>query len=68
MAPLVEAFPASELPQRIQITTMTRRRKPRIHHLSACELLEMIQYDCRPEATPRDTSIICQPVQRLFRK
>ncbi|KAI9810213.1 MAG: hypothetical protein M1826_003689 [Phylliscum demangeonii] len=48
MTPPVESFPASALPQRVQLAANGRARKdqPPID-LKACDLLEIVQYDCQ---------------------
>ncbi|KAI9673642.1 MAG: hypothetical protein M1817_002279 [Caeruleum heppii] len=65
MAPPIEAFPASQLPTRVQTTASGRRRKTPID-LTECELLEMVQYRCK--MSKRDARIRCEPVERLFRR
>jgi len=69
MGPPVNIFPAAELPERIQTTLKDRRRKDKVE-LEKCELLEMLQYECvvEDEGRDRDSRIICQPIQRLFRR
>lgn len=70
MAPPVEAFPASELAERINALPNGRRRKGGDIDLSKCELLELVQYSCHLEMTPksRQAVIQCEPVVKLFRK
>jgi hypothetical protein len=69
MAPSIEPFPASELPKRVQMTMKGRQRKDKID-LEACELLEMLQYECAVEdgGRTRDARVVCRPVERLFRR
>lgn len=75
MAPPTEAFPASELAERVQITAQHRLRKTPVD-LAQCKLLEMIQYNCRvEEESPMTGSldggsekVFCEPVERLFRR
>lgn len=76
MAPPAHVFPASELPERIQFNAENKRRKPvdasstskRID-LSACELLEMMQWSCQVEGEgPSDRPVTCRPVPRYFRR
>lgn len=72
MAPPCHSFPASQLPEKIQLNTKGRKRKTpggRDVDLSACELLSMMQYSCfvdRPDQ--RNSPVRCWPVQRLFRR
>ena len=68
MAPPTEAFPASELPFRAQITTQGKRRKGGDIDLRRCELLEMVQYDCRVDEQQPRAPVRCYPIVRLFRK
>ena len=68
MAPPVEAFPASELPFRVQTTVKGKRRKGGNIDLKQCKLLEMVQYDCKVDETERDAPVKCYPIVRLFRK
>lgn len=69
MAPPVEAFPAFQLPDRVQITTKYRRRKKPVDLLK-CDLMEMVQYSCNVEKDPRGGRgvIRCEPLVRLFRR
>ena len=68
MTPPVEVFPALELPSRVQVTTKGKRRKGNVD-LEKCELLQIMQYACNiQDTTVRDSPIICEPIQRLFRK
>lgn len=70
MAPPVDVFPASELAERVQLTAQHRRRKPPVD-LKKCELLEMIQYDCRVDEGPGSGGrgkVLCTPIERLFRR
>lgn len=71
MAPLIEAFHASELPERIAFHPDGQKRKPAIKDLKKeCALKEMIQYDCQlqgPKNSPQ-SKVVCEPVLRLFRQ
>ena len=69
MAPLVEAWPASQLPERTQVGVAGRRRKDFDGDLKKCELLELLQYDCKvEEPISRESVTRCWPVVRLFRR
>ncbi|KAL1993905.1 hypothetical protein VTN49DRAFT_2574 [Thermomyces lanuginosus] len=73
MAPLVPIFPASELPDRVQIIQSSfkeKRRKGKPIDLHKCELMEMLQYSCNPpsEGIQKPGVIKCKPVVRLFRR
>lgn len=76
MTPPCRSFPASELPERIQQDASGRRRKvegagsvSRKIDLSACELLQMLQYKCEVERPlSRDSPVRCYAVDRLFRR
>ena len=68
MAPPVEAFPASELPWRIHTTGQGKRRKGGNIDLRNCELLELVQYDCKVNEKEPNASIKCYPIVRLFRR
>ena len=69
MAPPVQTWPAFELPDRVQATVKGRRRKDQIE-LQACELFEMLQYECAVQAgrTDKEAKVICMPIERLFRR
>ncbi|EXU98619.1 hypothetical protein X797_008333 [Metarhizium robertsii] len=74
MTPPCHSFPASELPARIQLDVHGRRRKPAPGanskiDLSACELLQMLQYKCEVQRPlSRESAVQCFPVDRLFRR
>lgn len=69
MTPPVESFPASQLKQRVQLTTDGRRQKGQMVGLRNCELLELVQYSCRLDRYPgRESMISCKPIMRLFRR
>ncbi|KAM0484565.1 hypothetical protein ACHAPX_001991 [Trichoderma viride] len=76
MTPPCRSFPASELPERIQQDASGRRRKvegagsvSRKIDLSACEILQMLQYKCDVERPlSRDSPVRCYAVDRLFRR
>jgi len=69
MTPPIESFPASELPDRVQVTMKGRRRKRPVD-MRNCELLEMLQYSCWIDGDERKpgAKVICDPVVRLFRR
>ncbi|KAK2759939.1 hypothetical protein FQN54_002675 [Arachnomyces sp. PD_36] len=72
MAPLVEVWPASELPDRVQVVRSgfkDKRRKDPID-LEKCKLMEMVQYSCNPptEPPPGPGVVHCKPIVRLFRR
>ncbi|KAI9849847.1 MAG: hypothetical protein M1837_000061 [Sclerophora amabilis] len=67
MAPPIEAFPASQLPERVQTTAAGKKRKVPVK-LDQCELLEMLQYECWVEDKRKGGKILCETVERLFRK
>lgn len=69
MAPLIEAFPASELSERIVYKPDGQRRKSQ-DKLKDCALKELLQYDCDlqgPQNSPQ-SKVVCKPILRLFRK
>ncbi|KAF5128266.1 hypothetical protein E5D57_009202 [Metarhizium anisopliae] len=74
MTPPCHSFPASELPARVQLDVHGRRRKPAPGanskiDLSACELLQMLQYKCEVQRPlSRESAVQCFPVDRLFRR
>jgi hypothetical protein len=69
MAPPIENWTADQLEDRAQVTTQGRRRKGFDGNLKACELLELLQYECRVEGRVTKESLIrCWPVERLFRR
>ncbi|KAG6028763.1 hypothetical protein E4U19_001329 [Claviceps sp. Clav32 group G5] len=75
MTPPCHAFPASDLPSRIQVDVNGRRRKqePSLAgkkiDLSTCELLRMVQYKCDVEdPSIKESPVLCFPVERLFRR
>jgi len=46
-----------------------KKRKGFDGDLKACELLEMLQYDCRVENPEKQGSLVrCLPIVRLFRR
>jgi len=71
MAPPVQRWSAEELPERVQTKAeilSDRRRKERID-LQHCQLMELLQYHCRvEEPNRRNSRVLCEPIQRLFRK
>jgi len=80
MAPLLETWPASQLPERAQISLKGTKRKGWDGDLKGCELLKMMQYRCEaedeggvkgrggPERWKRDGLVRCWEVERLFRR
>lgn len=72
MAPVCYAFPASHLPQRVQIGPNDKKRKTeggKDIELSECALLSMLQYNCTIERPKqRDSPVRCYPVERWFRR
>jgi hypothetical protein len=72
MVPPSEVFQPAELPDRVQVNAVGKRRKTSDGQkidLRKCELLELVQYSCTVEQPRmRDAPIKCWPVQRLFRK
>ena len=70
MAPPIEAFSISELEDRVNIQLNGRRRKGGDIDLRKCELLELVQYECRLKGSVKDrrSVIQCAPVVKLFRR
>ena len=69
MAPPIESWPAWQLPDRALGTVKDRKRKGFNGDLLACELLELLQYDCRVENPEKRESVVrCWPIVRLFRR
>ncbi|KAK2747984.1 hypothetical protein FQN57_001575 [Myotisia sp. PD_48] len=73
MAPLVESWPATELPTRLQVQQrgyIDRRRKGAPLDLSSCPLYEWTQYSCNPanESPPEPGVVNCTTIIRLFRR
>lgn len=68
MAPLVEAFHASDLTDYLKRKPNGKMRKPPVD-LKTCELKELIQYNCNVD-NPRNQNsrVVCEPVLRLFRQ
>lgn len=69
MAPLIEAFPSSQLQERAQFKPDGKKRKPAIN-LKDCALKEMLQHTCDldgPREDPR-SKVVCEPVLRVFRR
>ncbi|KAG8624941.1 hypothetical protein KVT40_006692 [Elsinoe batatas] len=69
MPPPVEAFPAWQLPARVQYTPDGKKRKGTVD-LRECKLKEMVQYACDlkgPRSNPR-SMVVCEPIVRLFRQ
>lgn len=65
----VEAFPAWQLPVRVQFTPDGKRRKIPVD-LRQCKLKEMVQYACELQGTPGNpkSKVVCEPIVRLFRR
>ena len=70
MAPPIEAFPASQLEQRINTLPSGRRRKGGDIDIRKCELLELVQYECDLKRNHRAQQAViqCRPAVKLFRK
>ena len=69
MAPPLESWPAYQLPDRAQGNVKDKKRKNFNGNLKACELLELLQYECKVEPpVMRDSVVRCWPVVRLFRR
>ena len=79
MPPPLEVWAASELPARVQGDVYGKRRKPTAGQngnidLEKCELLEMVQFSCivagatDEERHRRDSRVVCEPVERWFRR
>lgn len=70
MPPPQTAFPASELPTRVQRTAQNKVRKTKVE-LNDCELKHMVQYSCLMEEDDRPgrkSEVVCTPIVRLFRR
>lgn len=79
MPPPTALFPATALPQQIQVSETSHVRKPPLDRkvakgspnirLEECELLEMVQYTCGVEEPKKAGSLVtCWEVERLFRR
>lgn len=70
MTPPIEAFPTSELEQRINVQSNGRRRKGGDIDLGNCELLQLVQYRCHVKEKEKGqrSFIHCSPVVKLFRR
>ncbi|EZF14331.1 hypothetical protein H112_06148 [Trichophyton rubrum D6] len=73
MAPQVESWPATELPQRLQSYHVGYRAKARKGgpiDLAQCPLYELTQYSCNPpDAGPPEPGVVrCTTFTRLFRR
>lgn len=69
MAPLVPIFPASALPERVNVVTKNFKEKHRKGppiELEKCQLLEMLQYSCQPPQM--GSAPVCTPIVRWFRR
>jgi hypothetical protein len=69
MAPMIEAFHASELAERVKYKPDGQYHKPGIN-LKDCALKELLQYDCQLDGpqSSRSSKVVCKPLLRLFRK
>ncbi|KAM0799040.1 hypothetical protein BDR22DRAFT_890862 [Usnea florida] len=78
MSPPVEAFPVSELEDRVNVQPNGRRRKGGDIDLRKCELLELVQYECGFVTDQRAVMsyklrrqqpiVRCTPIVKLFRR
>ncbi|KAI5293005.1 hypothetical protein KEM55_007362 [Ascosphaera atra] len=73
MAPLIDMFPVSEIPQRMRVETKdlkAKYRKGNPQYLDECPLYEMLQYSCNPpdKEVPPAGEINCDTIVRLFRR
>jgi len=69
MTPPIESWPVRELEQRIRGNAKRDWRKGFDGDLKKCELLELLQYECKVEKPERRNSLVrCWPVERLFRR
>lgn len=72
MTPPCHSFSASQLPEKIQVDAQGKKRKTvggNNIDLHACELLSLVQYNCKVEhPEQRDSPVLCYPVQRWFRR
>ncbi|KAH8785253.1 hypothetical protein F5883DRAFT_84365 [Diaporthe sp. PMI_573] len=72
MTPPCPNFHPSQLSQQIQFNIDGRKRKTETGKdidLKACELMGLLQYHCSVEHPQRqDSSVVCYPVQRWFRR
>jgi hypothetical protein len=69
MTPPIEAWSPKELEDRIRGNTKGEYRKDFDGDLKKCELLELLQYDCKVEnPDSRDSLVRCWPIERLFRR
>jgi len=69
MTPPVESWPAHELESRILGNVKNRRRRGFDGDLKKCELLELLQYNCKVDDPEKRESLVrCWPVERLFRR
>ncbi|KAL9532988.1 hypothetical protein SMMN14_03758 [Sphaerulina musiva] len=70
MAPILEAFHASELQSRINTLPTGKAHKSPVKDLKECTLKELLQYNCDldgPKDDPK-SKVVCKPVLRLFRQ
>jgi hypothetical protein len=69
MAPPLESWPASELPDRTRGNAKGDFRKGFDGDMKKCELLEMLQFECGIEKPGVKLSPVrCRPMERLFRR
>lgn len=70
MAPELESFHCSELLEHIHTLPNGKRRKGPAINLNDCELMELVQYECRLKGKPKsaESVIQCFPLTKLFRR
>jgi hypothetical protein len=69
MTPPIESWPVRELEARIRGNAKGEWRKSFDGDLKKCELLELLQYDCKvDDPRRRDSLVRCWPIERLFRR
>ncbi|KAI1002784.1 hypothetical protein K3495_g5422 [Podosphaera aphanis] len=64
MAPFITTFPVDDLHVHIKKNEKGKLRKGFHGQLEKGELLEMLQYEC----AVKGEKVICQPVERFFRR
>jgi hypothetical protein len=69
MTPPVESWPVRELEQRVFGNAKGEYRKGFDGNLKNCQLMELLQYNCKVDNPDRRDSLVrCWPVERLFRR
>lgn len=72
MTPPCHSFPASQLPLHIQSNLDGKKRKTasgRDIDLNECELLSLLQYNCRVDRPDQpDSPVRCYELEKLFRR